>query len=204
MKTLDEIGLQHGTDKSSAFHNYLNRYDSLLLPYKYAPVNFLEMGVLTGQSMSVWADYFVNPSAKITGIDFQDWGWKPTDPRQTFHVGGQQDRGLAMKLIATCGPFDVVIDDAGHFASNQIPAFELYWPAVKPGGLYIVEDTHSIHSTQLSDASITVLQYFHNITNEMQDPAGAKGCAAVTKTDKWVDVESVSFQKGFVVIRKAL
>lgn len=202
MKTLHEIGVEHATDK--AWHDYLRRYAPLLDPLRDQPLRFLEMGVLTGQSMETWSAYFNHPDARMVGLDFQDWGWKPTDPRQSLHIGGQQDRGMAMKLISTYGPFDVIIDDAGHFAATQVEAFQLYWPAVKPGGIFIVEDLHSVHCGQLSNYSCNIIQWFAKLIEEMQDPAGAKGCAAVTKTDKWVDVESVSFQKGFVVIRKAL
>merc|ERR1712185_578451 len=39
------------------------------------------------------------------------------------------------------GSMDIVIEDAGsHPRSLQEPLFALYWPLLKPGGYYIMED----------------------------------------------------------------
>ena len=38
---------------------------------------------------------------------------------------------------------DVVIDDGGHTANQQITAFEELYPALSATGLYFVEDTHT-------------------------------------------------------------
>lgn len=38
------------------------------------------------------------------------------------------------------GPLDAVIDDGSHRAADVLTAFATLWPAVRPGGLYFVED----------------------------------------------------------------
>lgn len=51
MKTLDELALQHGTDKSSAIHYYAVKYEKYLQFTRLARINILEIGVLNGASL---------------------------------------------------------------------------------------------------------------------------------------------------------
>ena len=37
---------------------------------------------------------------------------------------------------------DVLIDDADHFLTSQLANLELWFPKVRPGGLYIIEDVY--------------------------------------------------------------
>ena len=39
--------------------------------------------------------------------------------------------------------FDIVIDDASHVNTHQIAAFGHFWPLVRPGGWYVIEDVHA-------------------------------------------------------------
>ena len=41
------------------------------------------------------------------------------------------------------GPFDIVIDDGGHFMDDIISSFKTLLPHVRAGGTYIVEDLHT-------------------------------------------------------------
>ena len=40
------------------------------------------------------------------------------------------------------GGFDAIIDDGGHRNSQIATSFEWLWPAVRPGGVYFIEDMH--------------------------------------------------------------
>jgi hypothetical protein len=46
-------------------------------------------------------------------------------------------------VLREIGAPDVVIDDGGHTANQQITAFEELYPALSENGLYFVEDTHT-------------------------------------------------------------
>ena len=41
------------------------------------------------------------------------------------------------------GRFDVIIDDGGHTMQQQQNTLDVYWPHVKPGSAFIVEDLHT-------------------------------------------------------------
>jgi hypothetical protein len=65
MKTypsLDEVGLKHGTDKSSDGHNHLTFYGNFFLPLRESGIRILEIGVLRGASVRTWEEYFPMPS----------------------------------------------------------------------------------------------------------------------------------------------
>lgn len=39
--------------------------------------------------------------------------------------------------------FDIIIDDGSHVSSDIIRTFALYFPKLKSGGTYIIEDLHA-------------------------------------------------------------
>ena len=41
------------------------------------------------------------------------------------------------------GEYDVIVDDAAHTSANVISNFHRYFPKLKAGGVYFIEDTHS-------------------------------------------------------------
>ena len=40
--------------------------------------------------------------------------------------------------------FDIIIDDASHEVSHQVLRFPIYFPKLKKGGLYIIEDVQDL------------------------------------------------------------
>jgi hypothetical protein len=169
MNTLDEIGLKFGTDKSSVAHNFLNLYDLHLKHLREQDVNLLEFGVLRGESLKMWSDYF--PKGRIIGVDI--------DPATKIHEGGnrvveivdQSDTGRLMELAKEYGPFDVIIDDASHRWDHQITGLHTMYPFVKPGGFYILEDLHTSYGILQRDYAGTSLvsaaEYITKFTDTM-------------------------------------
>ncbi|MFE3638938.1 class I SAM-dependent methyltransferase [Streptomyces sp. NPDC059168] len=45
------------------------------------------------------------------------------------------------------GPFDIVIDDGSHLNEHVLTSFEALFPHLRPGGLYVVEDTQTAYWT---------------------------------------------------------
>ena len=131
-------------------------------------VVLVEIGVNDGRSMRVWQQYFarkdkeagagpIHDSGHLYGIgygNFQESGSiKPCEEtsrtavevqgsmRCTLVQGDQSDPKFLHHFIELSGgEFDLVIDDGSHLPSHQLVSFENLWPAVRSGGIYIVED----------------------------------------------------------------
>jgi hypothetical protein len=136
--SLDELGRARGTDKSSYHHNYLRLYDELFGSLRDKPVALLELGVCFGLSMHMWADYFTHPDTVIHGIDNHSYGeFQGEQPSNVVLWDGDQ----AERPAGWPNPIlDVVIDDASHDPVKTEASFRLWFKAVRPGGIYVVED----------------------------------------------------------------
>eukprot|EP00927_Polykrikos_kofoidii_P048776 TRINITY_DN4298_c0_g2_i1.p1 TRINITY_DN4298_c0_g2~~TRINITY_DN4298_c0_g2_i1.p1 ORF type:complete len:1103 (-),score=124.19 TRINITY_DN4298_c0_g2_i1:141-3449(-) len=224
--SLDEIGKLFelsviGTgDKASGFHDYLGVYERALLHLPLS-ANVLEIGVRLGSSMAMWAEYF--PFGKVVGID---------KSLQTFRENGQllvqhgalkhgnvflvEGNGTDPSILpllwnknVSNGFADVVVDDANHWAKDQIARFEIFFPTMlRRGGVYIVEDVH-IQAPYAHDGN-AVRDYFVNLSRaaylvEDEILIGSHHIASVRDQSKdWRHmVESVTLFRDVVMITKA-
>lgn len=122
----------------------LSYYDELIRIHNPKPRRLLEIGICRGGSLAMWPLIF--ESVEVVGVDI--------DPSQisgacTEHYGEPdqsitviQDR-MPSPAIATRGPFDFIVDDGAHGADGAIKSFDLLWPQLSNGGLYVVEDWHA-------------------------------------------------------------
>lgn len=197
MNTLQEIGLWHGTDKAS-LHHYLNYYDSLLGKLREKPISMLEIGVLGGESIRMWASYFTHPESRIYGVDIHDRGIVIEDPRAQIVIGDGTNPNFLYDLTRITGQLDVILDDGSHFSAHQKDSLRLLWPELKSGGLYIVEDTHSSYHypwtipDEVSFVS-SMMDWIHKLNEH-----GAGHCGVPTETD----IEEIVFRKSVVAIKK--
>ena len=118
------------------------------MPRKQSVRSLVELGIGnlgTQPSLNAWADFFTD--ADIYGVDDGKYSRKRYKPpsRANIHVvladmDGEEilsrpgSRGLPERDI------DVLIDDASHKVTQQIRNLEAWFPRVRDGGLYIIED----------------------------------------------------------------
>jgi hypothetical protein len=95
-----------------------------------------------GNSLRMWRSYF--PGATVYGLDICAKRLPP-EPRIVVLQGDQSDQAFLAKLGASYGPFDLVIDDGSHFGRHQSASFAALFPAVRPGGLYVLEDLETAY-----------------------------------------------------------
>lgn len=145
-----------GTDKGTrcgAAHGYSLIYDMVLSPLKERrDVDLLEMGLAIGgpelsgavdrvversPSLSMWLSYFADVT--ITGFDISDFS-SIRHPRFTFVRGDSGRREDVRRILDLGRTFDVILDDASHASFHQQLGLATLMPALKPGGLYILED----------------------------------------------------------------
>jgi hypothetical protein len=135
--SLNALGILCGTDKSQLGFDYLRHYERSLAAFRNVPMNLIEIGVSDGASTRMWKRYF--PKATIVGIDIQEQCRQFDDDRVKIEIGSQSD-GAFIDMVVKKYPPTVMIDDGSHIASDIIFTFERAFPAVLPGGCYIIED----------------------------------------------------------------
>jgi len=156
MKTLQVLGSEHGTDKGNDHHtfegvSYLDVYSHYFDPIRDRVTQVLELGVLRGQSLKMWRDYF--PSAEVWGVDINPTAVADYGPRIHVVTGSQIDRD-ALASAAPGQLFDVVVDDGSHLVDHILQSFELLWPRVAPGGYYVVEDLQCTYNDNTPNVHI--------------------------------------------------
>jgi cephalosporin hydroxylase len=143
-QTLHELASEHGTDKAPS--GLAAVYEPFLTAVRDEPVSVLEIGVKEGASLRMWRDYFL--AGRIVGIDLTPQAAEHEDDRIKVIIGDQTDIAVMDAAVEAIGPFDLVVDDGGHHAYQQIRSLLYLWPHVKPGGIYVVEDTHASYLPQ--------------------------------------------------------
>lgn len=131
---------------SDKWASYLPYYDKLFAPLKQEPVNLLEIGVQNGGSLETWSLYFKNASLLLgCDIDPKCAELRYEDPRVNVVVGDANVAATFMSIHGLCQQFDIVIDDGSHKSNDVLNSFVNYFPLVKPGGIYVVEDAHCLY-----------------------------------------------------------
>jgi predicted O-methyltransferase YrrM len=113
------------------------------------PRQILDLGTYEGGSACLWFEAF-RPEKLVT-IDISSGPSRPefaayeerTNARLRSYWGvSQADTERLTTIVADEfeGPLDLVIDDASHWYEPTRASFELLFPLLRPGGLYVLED----------------------------------------------------------------
>jgi hypothetical protein len=140
MSELRQLAEKHGTDKGLFCHIYEKHLGHL----RRQPITLLEIGIggdedplQGGASLRMWKEYF--EFATIHGIDLYDKSYCREDRIFTYQ-GSQDDRDFLSRVANQIGDIDVIIDDGCHFSPQVIKSFNVLFPRLKVGGVYVVED----------------------------------------------------------------
>ena len=192
---LDAIATEEGTDKRSALHGYTRVYERLWGGMRHDALSILEIGVQYGASLRMWGRYF--PAASVTGVDVDPSCAAQPVGRASVVIGDATSPDTAAKLA---GPFDIVIDDGMHLPTQQVSSFALYWPKVKPGGWYVIEDLHTMYWRHYTEGEVDQLGRW---LRERIDDLNARGGFEFANLGPPSDTESISFYRSLVVFGKA-
>jgi hypothetical protein len=124
------------------WEHYFDVYERHLAGFRGRSPRVLEIGVSHGGSLDLLREW-LGRGTTIVGIDLDE---RITDlERRSVHlaVGDQSDPGFLAGVVATHGPFDIVVDDGSHVPRHQIASLEALWPTMRSGSVYLVEDTHT-------------------------------------------------------------
>lgn len=114
------------------------------------PQNMLEFGIFQGGSPALFSSWF--EVSKFVGVDlcspvaaFDDFCRTNSAGRniRSYYGVSQTDRQRIEAIVqAEFGdtPLDVIIDDASHTYRYTKRTFEIAFPLLRPGGIYVIED----------------------------------------------------------------
>ena len=139
--SMKEIGTSTKTDKISE-HGYDRFYPYFLEHLRDVDgLKMLEIGYNLGYSYQMWLQYF--PKGMVYFMEKDD-GRKFPEARFT---GDQSKTSSLHELLVTKGvegALDFIIDDGSHHPEHQMVSFTyLFEHGLKPGGVYIIEDTET-------------------------------------------------------------
>ncbi len=190
--------------------HYFEIYHRHFEPYRGKKVTIVEFGVASGGSLDMWRDYF-GGKAKLYGIDI-DPECKRYETKDTkIFIGDQADRKFLRKIRKEIGPIDILIEDGGHAMNQQIATFEEMYPAIKDGGVFLIEDLHTSYWKEYGGGykrKGTFIEYTKNLIDQLNAWHSKERKLKVddyTKTIKGIHVYDsvVVFDKGTVVKPKA-
>ncbi|KAL1515873.1 hypothetical protein AB1Y20_002488 [Prymnesium parvum] len=152
--SLEDLAFYYGTDKAHDDHKYTDLYASLFDPIRDSVRNVTEIGVAQGQSLQeaatpsrerrVWHDYF--EKAQIWGVDIHkgviNHARKLFEGHPRVHIkhANSKQPSAVSSLGLSLGSMDIIIDDGDHFPPVMEKTLHLWWPYLRVGGFYCIED----------------------------------------------------------------
>ena len=212
LPSLNDLAGKWGTDKRAGIHNYTKWYAGMWGGQRLEPVKLLEIGVQTGASLRMWEDFF--PNGKIVGLDV-DPRCKVLESKRVSIIIGSQDDPAVRDQLAAVHPkgFDIIIDDGSHVSEHMEKSFDLYFPILKPGGTYVIEDLHCSYSPKFQgNTPITILDWLKARVDDV-NLNGSSGVGDYEVSENYVsnlrplnpyerDIESLTFVRSMALITK--
>ena len=145
MNVLNDISKETQPGKSTDELGYTSVYDLLFRDRRHKVRTMLEIGVLKGDSLRMWKEYF--DLADIYGIDLHTYPQYLDGVfgnRMKVFLADQSKPEELKKVMAEIGDMDFICDDGSHKLEDQITSLETLFPFLVPGGVYVIEDLKSI------------------------------------------------------------
>lgn len=120
--------------------HYLELYNKYFADLADKELSILELGIFDGHSLEYFSKMF--PKSKVLGVDINKCERAFSSDRVIMHQGSQDDPALFQKIMVENGVkhFDIIIDDCSHIGSLTLDSFNILYPFLSPGGLYVIED----------------------------------------------------------------
>lgn len=204
-----ELYYKHTQNVSDKWSNYFDIYDEFFSRFIETNANVLEIGVQNGGSLQILNNYFKN--AHIFGVDINpkvlDLRFDENIVVYNFDITDDVTLEKTFKNIT----FDIIIDDGSHTCSDIITAFNLLFPRLKPGGVYLIEDLHTSYWSSHGGAylyegsSIEYFKKFIDLLNfyHIKDPHFYE---KISLSDFYILqwLQSINFQDSVIVVSKSV
>lgn len=125
---------------------YLHIYDKIFLENKNNHISILEIGIQNGGSLETYANYFNNGKLFVgCDININCSKLSYSDNRIKVIIGDANTDTTQKSILEINDKYDYIIDDGSHHSTDILNSFIRYFPFVKPGGLFVIEDTHTLY-----------------------------------------------------------
>ena len=121
------------------------------------PRNIVELGIFRGGSTAFLAAA-AKPD-KLVAVEFEEQPCEPLegfitahdleDVLKPYYGVDQADRPRVEAILDAefgSSPLDLVVDDASHYLPETRASFNLLFPRLRPGGVYVIEDWQWAHA----------------------------------------------------------
>ncbi len=133
-------------------HSYIDVYEEILAPYRHTAQNILEIGLMNGESLRMWSEYF---SGKVYGMDCSETpidglaDLRPIIAEGKYNVCiGDAGNPADIEKFFNGIKFDVIIEDSTHNIEDQLRMYAVLKPYLNNNALYLVEDVQAIDETR--------------------------------------------------------
>ena len=141
METFEDLYNARSDLRIHKWLNYFHVYEAHMGRFRGQSVKLLEIGVQRGGSAQLFREY-LGPRALVVGVDIDPACAAHADGHSLqIEIGDQADPDFLGYIKQKHGPFDIVLDDGGHKASQILTSFEYLFSAINLGGVYLIEDT---------------------------------------------------------------
>lgn len=203
-KVLEKIGMYEKSDKFRD-HNYLDKYEFFLRPWRDKEFNFLELGIFKGGSARIWEKYFSNAMIYCVDINPQCAQYETERIKPIIMDLGIESEVLKLRNVKP----EIIIDDASHFWNHQILALFTLFDILPNGGVYIMEDLEtSVNQEMYPDFAngcpvdaYTILERINKV-NVSKVPENDIDMFSEDVTRIGLRAEMISFIKGSCIIIK--
>jgi hypothetical protein len=140
-----QYGKINNTDKVT-HHEYHKYYDYILKHFYNSQGSIVEIGIGTGVSLPMWISLFKN--AHIYGVDIETED--KTNERYTIFKADQSnidDLNILKSSLIDKNVF-FINDDGSHIPEHQLLSFNVLFPILVEGGIYIIEDIETSYWTK--------------------------------------------------------
>ncbi|MEP7318387.1 MAG: hypothetical protein ABI921_06590 [Panacibacter sp.] len=182
-------------------------------PFKNKKINLLEIGAggyksptKGGESLYMWKRYF--PRAKIFSIDIFDKSFLQEKRIRIFQRSQDDKEFLLEKVVKEIGDIDLIIDDGSHINKHVIETFQILFPVLKNGGIYVVEDAQTSYwprfggdSENLNNSN-TIVNYFKGLADSLNHVDIIRDNYEITYIDK--HIISLHFYHNMIFVYKGV
>jgi len=203
MHRLKQIFEDHDERGSGKWAHYVDIYEKHFEDYVGKEVHILEIGISGGGSLQIWKKFF-GPNAKIYGVDTAIECKKFEEDQIKVFIGDQSNKKFLNSIITKIPKLDIILDDGGHMAKQQINSFEILFPFLDVNGVYMVEDTHTSYMKKIYKGSFNAKNTFISHMKKHIDYLHAwhSDDSRLRVNDFSTSVESMTFYNSIVVINK--